>query len=313
MRVVAKLFAAVVAGSAVISTAAAAGPPATGPASLQLFADSRVVAGPRVTVEVVGHGPDVVLVPGLACSREVWRHTAERLRDRYTLHLVQVAGFAGQPAGDNAKGPVLEPVEEAVDAYVRAAHLAPATVVGHSAGGTMALMLAERHPADVRRALLVDALPFVGVLMAGPTATADALRPTAGMLRDQLTAPATPDARRAATSAQIARMVTAPADVDRVVGWSLASDRAVVAQALYDDVLTDLRPDLAKTAVPVTLVYPYDAVNGVPLAAWDAVYHGQFAPLPHATLVRVDASRHFVMLDQPAKFDAALDAFLGGK
>jgi pimeloyl-ACP methyl ester carboxylesterase len=34
--------------------------------------------------------------------------------------------------------------------------------------------------------------------------------------------------------------------------------------------------------------------------------------VPHKTLVRVDDSRHFIMFDQPAKFDAAIDAFLAG-
>jgi pimeloyl-ACP methyl ester carboxylesterase len=28
------------------------------------------------------------------------------------------------------------------------------------------------------------------------------------------------------------------------------------------------------------------------------------------TLVKVDGSRHFIMYDQPAKFDAAVEAFL---
>ena len=76
--------------------------------SLKLFSDSRLVRGDRISVEVVGQGPDVVLIPGLASSRETYRRTAERLRGRYRLHLVQVAGFAGEPAAANASGPVTE-------------------------------------------------------------------------------------------------------------------------------------------------------------------------------------------------------------
>ena len=66
------------------------------------------------------------------------------------------------------------------------------------------------------------------------------------------------------------------------------------------------------TQTPITLIYPYDASSGTPLAQWDANYQSWFAPLPHKTLVRVDDSRHFVMFDQPARFDAALDTFLAG-
>ena len=35
-----------------------------------------------------------------------------------------------------------------------------------------------------------------------------------------------------------------------------------------------------------------------------------FATLPHKTLVRIDNSRHFIMLDQPAAFAAQVDRFL---
>ena len=33
----------------------------------------------RLSVEVVGAGPDLILIPGLASSREVWRPLADRL------------------------------------------------------------------------------------------------------------------------------------------------------------------------------------------------------------------------------------------
>ena len=51
----------------------------------------------RLSVEVVGQGHDVILIPGLASSREVWRATADRLKATHTVHLVQLAGFAGEP------------------------------------------------------------------------------------------------------------------------------------------------------------------------------------------------------------------------
>ena len=284
--------------------------PTTAPASTRLFADDKLVTLPRVSVEVVGTGPDLVLIPGLACSREVWRHTVDRLRDKYTLHVLQVAGFAGEPAGENATGPVVDPVVEAIDGYLQSAKLAPAVVVGHSLGGTMALRLAQQHPADVKKIMMVDALPFYGVLIGGPAATVDTVKPVAEAMRKQVAAAATPAARETATKAMIGRMVTAPADVDRAVGWSLASDHAVVGQAAYDDLQLDMRPGLAGMTTPVTLVYPFDAKMGVPEARWDEVYHAAFEPVPHRTLARVDGSCHFVMYDQPDKFDAAVDAFL---
>jgi len=63
----------------------------------------------RLSVEVVGQGPDVILIPGFGCSREVWRAEAERLKTTHRVHLVQLAGFAGEPwvHGD---GPFIQPV-----------------------------------------------------------------------------------------------------------------------------------------------------------------------------------------------------------
>jgi pimeloyl-ACP methyl ester carboxylesterase len=275
--------------------------------STRLFADSRLVVKDRFSDEIVGRGPDLIFIPGLASSRETWKATAERLKGRYRLHLIQIAGFAGEPGRANASGEVLVPTAEAIDAYIVAEHLAPATVIGHSLGATSTLYLIERHPEHYRKVLLVDCLPFFGVLMGGPTATPDTIRPIAEKMRDAM---ATGPAQSAQAEQQMKSMVTAPADAAKVMGWSAASDRHAVAYAMADDMTLDLRPGLAAVQTPVTLFYPDNTSLGAPKGAMDAVYGAAFAPLPHKTLLRFDDSRHFIMFDQPDKFAAALDAFL---
>ena len=42
----------------------------------------------------------------------------------------------------------------------------------------------------------------------------------------------------------------------------------------------------------------------------DGIYRASFANLPGATLTRIDYSAHFIMLDQPARFAAEVNAFL---
>lgn len=273
--------------------AAAAGAAAP---SLKLFPDSRMVQRDRISVEVVGSGPDVVLIPGLSSSRDTWRATAQRLRGRYRLHLVQVAGFAGEPVRANAAGAVFDPVLAEIDAYC-AGLSRPPVVMGHSLGGTLGLALAERHPEHLSKLLIVDALPFYGVLMGGPTATADTVRPiTAGIL----SRPASP-MPEAQARAMAAQMVTAPADVDRVVGWMAASDPNVTVRAMTDDMLADLRPGLAAVRTPVTVLYE------TPLKP---MMESGYAALGPKTLVAVPDARHFIMYDQPARFEAEVDAFL---
>src|SRR5687768_3707963 len=82
-------------------TAAVAAPRAAAP--------TRPFAPTRFSVWVVGSGPDVIMIPGLAGSREVWRPSANAVPG-YRYHLIQVAGFAGAPARGNAKGQVVAPL-----------------------------------------------------------------------------------------------------------------------------------------------------------------------------------------------------------
>src|SRR4051812_33258741 len=130
----------------------------------------------RFSMQVVGHGPDVILIPGLDCSRRVWAPVVAHLKARYRLHLPQLGGFAGEPVGGNASGPVAAPVAEDLARYIEANRLKQPAVVGHSMGGTIAMMLAARHPADVSRVMVVDMPPFMGQFFFGPQATAETVR-----------------------------------------------------------------------------------------------------------------------------------------
>lgn len=262
-------------------------------------ADETVVRD-RFTDEIIGQGPDLVLIPGLASSRGTWKAVAERLKVHYRLHLLQVAGFAGEPPRANAQGPVVVPTAEAIDAYLVEQHLAPAIVIGHSLGGTMTLYLAEHHPADLKKALMVDALPFYATLMMGPNATVEMVKPVAEKIRS---------GQSKMTDAQPA-MATAATDKIMITGWSKASDESVVLNALADDLTLDLRPGLAAITTPMTLVYPDNAPLGLPKGVSDAMYRAVYSPVKTMKFVPVSNSLHFVMLDQPADFNAALDAFL---
>ena len=66
-------------------------------------------ASERITVRTEGSGPDVVLIPGLNSSPRTWASTVAAVPG-YRYHLVQVSGFAGQPAGANKEGNVAAPV-----------------------------------------------------------------------------------------------------------------------------------------------------------------------------------------------------------
>ena len=277
----------------------------------RLFADSRLVVRDRFSDEIVGKGRDVVFIPGLASSRATWKATAERLRGKYRVHLIQIAGFSGEPARANAEGDVLIPTAEAIDGYLVEQKLTPATVVGHSLGGTTLLYLAQHHPEHLRKVLIVDALPFFGG-MQSPTATADSVRPQAARMRDMMLA-AKGQATAAQLEPQMARMSKDAATRHMIAEWGALSDRTVVGRAMYDDLTLDLRPGLAAMTTPIVLVFPDAVPVGMPAGMAEPLYHRLYADAKSVTPKMVADSAHFVMLDQPEAFAKELDAFLAGR
>lgn len=262
----------------------------------RLFADSTLVAKDRFSVEIAGRGPDVVLIPGLASSRATFRRTAAALRVNHRVHLIQVAGFSGEPAGANSSGPVFDPLVDGVSTYLQSLGK-PVPVIGHSFGGTMGLAIAERHPRLMSKLMIVDALPFYGAVMAGPDATVASVTPIVAKMRAGPVRPQSPEAARG----MAAFMTTAPTDVDQLTGWMQASDPTVVIAAMTDDMLADLRPGLGAVTTPITVLYE------TPLKP---MMVSGYAALKNAKLIEVTGSKHFIMNDQPARFDAEVAAFL---
>jgi pimeloyl-ACP methyl ester carboxylesterase len=265
-------------------------------------------ASDRISVEVVGSGPDVVLIPGLSSSPQVWRSTVAAVPG-YRYHLVHVAGFASKPAAANATGPVMEPVAEEIARYIAAARLKKPAIVGHSLGGAWAIMVAARHPALVSKAMVVDMLPFLGAMFGGPTATVESVRPMAERMRTGI-ATSAGEARRKQIEQTIAGMVRTEAARPAIVEHSLASDPAASGQAMYDLVTTDLRPDVAKIKVPLTVLFVTPAGAPVTDAQMEQFYAMSYAGAPQAALKRIPDSYHFIMLDAPERFQAELKAFL---
>jgi pimeloyl-ACP methyl ester carboxylesterase len=290
---------ALVAGAALAAPAAQAWPRTAAP--VQAFTSDSL------SVEVLGSGPDVILIPGFASSREVWRAEAERLKATHRVHLVQLAGFAGEP-WSHGDGAFVEPAVEALARYIREAGLERPAVIGHSMGGLAGLMLAQRHPVLPGRVMTVDSLPFFSALY-GPQATTESARPFAEQAAAGILSADEATFRTGQERAAVGYSRT-PATQTAMVDWSMRSDRRAMAAAIREVMTTDLRPGLADVAVPVWALYASDADGGAPAAMADALWAREYAGLPAVRLVRVDDSRHFIMADQPERFAALVDQFL---
>lgn len=261
----------------------------------------------RLSVEVLGAGPDVIFIPGYASSREVWRAEAERLSATHRVHMVQLAGFAGEPWVHGA-GPFVQPVIDELARYIDEAGLRDPAVIGHSMGGMSALMLAQQYPARVGKVMSVDSLPFFSALF-GPQVTVDTARPFAEQAAAGTLA-ADDASFRAGQQQGAAGYANDPVTQAAMVVWSMDSDRQALATAIREVMLTDLRPGLADMTMPVWAVYAADANGGAPPAMADAMWRREYATLPGVTLIRVDDSRHFIMADQPERFSEIVDRFL---
>ncbi|MEA1013830.1 alpha/beta hydrolase [Sphingosinicella sp. LY1275] len=261
----------------------------------------------RISVVTKGEGPDVVLIPGLGSTRDVWEGTVAAVPG-YRYHLVQVNGFAGHPIGGNGgTGPIVPVLAEEIARYIKEAKVRPA-VIGHSMGGSLAMMIAARHPEAASKVMVVDMLPSIGMMFA-PGADAAGIAAAAAKVRDGLTA-ASPEDRRKHVEGTIATMVKAEDQRPAAIAASLGSDQAMAARAMHDLIVTDLRPELANIKVPATVLFVRGPNIPMTDAQMEALYKMSFANLPQAKLKRIPDAWHFIMFDQPDAFAAEVKAFL---
>lgn len=276
--------------------------------ALSASAFAAPFASERITVTTQGTGSDVVLIPGMGSSPRVWAELMAAVPG-HRYHLVKVNGFAGAPKSGNGAGAVVAPVAEEVARYMAASGLKPTPVIGHSMGGTVTLMLAARHPEAVSRLMVVDMIPFLGQLFGPPGTTAQSIKPTADAILARMQA-ATPEARSASSTAMIKSMVNTEAMRAGALDDSLTSDQDVVARVYHELIVTDLAPELGAIKAPATVLFVTPPSVPLTEAQMTAVYQGAYASLKGAQIKYIPASAHFIMWDQPARFQAEVKAFL---
>ena len=258
------------------------------------------------SVQVSGKGKPMILIPGLASSSAVWDATVAHFAPHYRCYVLQLAGFAGAPA---IQAPLLETVEKELATFIDDQHLDHPTIVGHSLGGFMALKMAIDFPEKVGLLVIVDSLPALGAAQM-PDVTPEQMKDMARRIREGMLA-GDAAAQDASRRANIAGMATAPQDVERIVQWGTKSDRKVVADAMHDIIVADLRQDIARIKTPTLVLGSWVAYKAyAPKAAFEANYKAQYAKLPDVQIAMSDIGRHFIMYDDPQWMLARMDEFL---
>ena len=108
----------------------------------------------------------------------------------------------------------------------------------------------------------------------------------------------------------IATMTRSEANRQKLLHYANVSDRLTVANAMHELILTDMRPELARINVPLTVLYVQAANLPLPPEQFDNVMKQMYSNAPGATLVRINDSNHFIQLDQPGRFVDAVDTFM---
>ena len=271
-------------------------------------APPAVFESSRIVVESRGRGPDVILIPGLASTADVWSRAASRLDDNHRVHLVSIRGFGDVPARTNADGALIAPVAGEIERYIEQANLIRPALVGHSMGGLVALKIASDRRQEIGRVMVVDAAPFFPALIS-PTARSSDVEPVARIAYQALLFFGD-EALRGQAAVAGGQLGEAADEMFRAMGWQ-GGNRATLAQGLYEVMTTDLRPILPRITAPVTVVYGRSRNPSSPRAASDAPFRTAYANLAlPATYVPIDGAEHMIMIDQPTRFQAALDMFL---
>lgn len=248
-------------------------------------------SGRRVHYRVFGAGdPALIFIHGWGGSSEFWRANAPAFAPRHRVLVLDLPGHGQSdvPVEDATLGQFAA----AVTAVQHEAGIGRAVLIGHSLGTAVACRCLRDHPATVAALVAVD-----GALFAYPVTPAQ--RET---LLNRF--------RGADYQAEVAKFIRAlfrqrhdPALLAEVTAAVLRTPQRVLVSA-FADLLRAPAWELPSIPVPLlSLCAPSPLWNEAYLARARAL-----APLlEHRAL---PGAGHFLMLEQPAEFNAALADFL---
>ncbi|MGY4517112.1 alpha/beta fold hydrolase [Lysobacter sp. HA18] len=253
-----------------------------------------------LTVDVVGKGRPVLMIPGLNSGADTWRDTCAALqKDHVQCHMVNLPGFAGVAPVSGVDQAFVDSMRDRLLAYAKARHLKQPVVVGHSLGGMLALEMAIAAPDAVGPLVIVDSLPFFPAAM-NPAATVDTARPMADGMRTQMRASDEATYFKG-VEASVATMAHDPARVETLKTWGHQSDRTTTTEAMYELMTTDLRPQLSKIKSPTLVLGSWAAYKpyGSTKESTANIFRTQYATLDGVRIDMSEAGYHFLMWDDP--------------
>jgi pimeloyl-ACP methyl ester carboxylesterase len=256
-------------------------------------------------------GSPIILIPGLAAGAWTWSSTVMQYSATHVIYVVTLPGFDGMAPPAEKTG-YIDKADDALAKLIVDKHLDHPILVGHSLGGTLALLFATAHSDLISGLITVEGLPVA-------PGTEDLPRERRGDMGVSARAKMDTESQTAFAAQQMdyakSSGVMDPEMAEKVGTMLGRSDPYSTAQYLGEVLTLDFRPALSAISVPVLLIVPYNPADGQQLspphtqADKVAYYRALMAGTPKLEVVSITPARHFVMFDQRDAFLATLGTF----
>ena len=257
-------------------------------ATLNIVAQSKAFE-----VIVKGEGQPILFFPGFTCTGDVWETSVSELSKDYECHVFTFAGFGDVAAIEK---PWLLKIKESIQSYVIEENLENPVIIGHSLGGTLGLWLATDKNHLYSQLIVVDALPSTGALMI-PNFNSENIAYESPWNKQLLEMD---DVSFEKMATQMASGMSLNIEKQgQIRDWIIKADRETYVYGYTELLKLDLREDIAKIDIPVTVLgatHPY----GLEMAK--TTYKNQYKNLEKYTLEFANESAHFIMYDKPDWF-----------
>lgn len=253
-----------------------------------LFGLTDISFAQSFSVQRIGNGKQsIILIPGFACSGDVWRQTVDTLKSDYTCYVLTMPGFAGVAPEEN---PSFDNWTKQIIDFIRKENIEKPILIGHSMGGGLALNIASSNADLVKCVVVVDALPCLAAIydpnfQTKKISAEEFKKAGAGLLEmsdEQF--------RRQAYISAIS-LTTDTLRYNDLVKWSLSSDRKTYAKMYYDYSNVDLRPAIRHISVPTLVLLEHPFKKIVPMVKQ------QFGSKPNVKVEYAEKGLHFIMFD----------------
>lgn len=240
----------------------------------------------------------IIFIPGFASSGEVWNETAAQFEKNFSCHVLTMKGFAGvKPAGEAS----FKDWEKGIADYIKDQKMEKPIIIGHSMGGGLAMALAADYPELISKIVIVDALPCLAALSDPNFKSKENNDCTPAVTRMKAM---TDEQFKEMQTGMIPRLVADASMQEKVIGWSINSDRTTFAKMYCDFSNTDLREKIKNIQCPALVLLESYFVNFKP------AIENQYKNLKNADMRYASKGLHFIMYDDKEWYFEQLNHFL---